>query len=286
MAKIRLDPKAVIADKIMTLIKEKELLPWQMPYIGMGPTNLETKAAYKGINFVYLGLLCIVKEYSTGYFLTYKQAQKVGGNVKKGEKGHYIIKYNPPIIDDDGEIKSIPWYKLYTVFNLDQCENLEAPFREESLVQPCDKADKLIADYTLPADGPKISYGGYQAYYQPSVDKIQIPNRKDFHVTEQYYGTVFHEMAHSTGHPSRLCRKGITDIWMRNMHRYSYEELIAEFTSAMLANQAGLATDKLVESSAAYIKSWNKYFEQDPKKIVEAASEASKAADFIIGKKK
>jgi len=226
----------------------------------------------------------MIDGYSSEYFLTFKQAKSKGGSVKKGSKGYQVLKFNPPVLDENDKVIRPPWWKVYTVFNLDQCENIEIPESKTHDLDfnPIDSCEEFSNNYLLSAKGPVLKFGGNVARYIPSKDTIQLPNKEQFLSVERYYKTLFHEIGHSTGHESRLSREGITDISMRNIHQYSYEELIAEFSAAMLCGLTGISNESLIENSASYIDNWLSYLKKDPQKLVDAVSEASKAVDFIL----
>lgn len=121
------------------------------------------------------------------------------------------------------------------------------------------------------------------AWYRPSTDTVGMPARGLFNSSEQYYNTLFHELTHSTGHPSRIGREGIEKLNTFGSERYSREELVAEMGAAMLCGLTGLAPHTL-ENSAAYLQSWLRALKADSRMVVAAASAAQKAADFILGK--
>jgi antirestriction protein ArdC len=103
-----------------------------------------------------------------------------------------------------------------------------------------------------------------------------MPKKESFESEEEYYSTLFHELAHSTQHLGRLDRdKNKED------HAYSKEELVAEMTSAMLCGVAGIEK-KTIDNSAAYVRNWSKKFKDNEKMVVEAAQKAQKAADYIL----
>jgi antirestriction protein ArdC len=117
----------------------------------------------------------------------------------------------------------------------------------------------------------------------PSQDRIQIPGRKLFSCAPEYYSTLFHELIHSTGHASRLARKGVVDPSRFDSHDYSFEELVAECGAAFLCAQGGISP-ATIDNAAAYLGSWMKKLRSEPRWIVEAAGQAAKAADLVMGK--
>ena len=132
----------------------------------------------------------------------------------------------------------------------------------------------MVLDYTFKSG---------KAVYYPTVDKINCPPIKDFRVPEEYYCHPFHEMVHSTGHKSRLSRQGVTTKGVAfGDEVYSKEELVAEMGSAMLCGVAGI-DNSTIENSASYIDSWLRALKKDSRLLLQASSQAQKAADYILG---
>jgi antirestriction protein ArdC len=124
--------------------------------------------------------------------------------------------------------------------------------------------------------------GGARAFYRPSTDSIHLPPRAAFREAESYAATLFHELVHSTGHPSRLARPAVTDGALFGDHAYSEEELVAEIGSAFLSGHVGHA-DTTLDNSAAYIASWLRVLRDDRRLVLRAAQRAQRAVDFILG---
>ena len=139
-------------------------------------------------------------------------------------------------------------------------------------------ADAIVELYE---DGPRIEYAGGRAYYKPSEDLVRLPEPARFVDPESFYTTIFHELAHSTGHVSRLDR-GLGTTSSTSKYEYSKEELIAETGAAFLAAAAGISPPT-IEQSAAYIDSWRNQLKADKKLVVQAAGAGQRAADWILG---
>jgi antirestriction protein ArdC len=150
---------------------------------------------------------------------------------------------------------------------------VQAPF------DPIAAAEAIVAGMPKP---PAISHGFNRAAYSPSLDAVRMPSPERFTPREEYYSALFHELGHSTGHASRLARKGITDETMFGSHEYSQEELCAEITSAFLCGHAGIAPATL-DNSAAYLAGWLSKLGDDQRLVVLAAAQAQRAADHILG---
>jgi antirestriction protein ArdC len=185
-----------------------------------------------------------------------------------------------------GETKEFHPTKLvpkdHTVFNIDQTEGIDFPKVEalfQNAAQKIDACEKVIAE--MPCR-PIIKYHGDKAYYIPSQDTVVVPGLEISKSSEGYYSTLFHELAHSTGHESRLNRKELTQSDGFGGTNYSKEELTAELTAAFLCATTGIEQETL-PNSAAYIKGWLQALKNDKTLLLKAASQAQKAADFILG---
>lgn len=268
----------VISDRILNSLKQG-IVPWHKPWTVSSPKNLISKKEYQGINSIILS----IPTFTSSYWVTFNQCKTLGGNVKKGEKGFPCLFFRS--YDKENEFGKTDHFvvaKYYTIFNITQCEGIDDKIPNEDLTvhQPISECEKLFSSYT---DRPVINHGGNKACYFPSLDKIDMPIKESFENSQAYYATLFHEMIHSTGHKSRLNRKGITNTVSFGSNEYSFEELIAEIGSAFLCSKAGI--DNIVfDNSASYIAGWIKILDSDSKCIVQAASAAQKATNYILKK--
>lgn len=208
-----------------------------------------------------------------------------GGKVKKGEKASMVVFWKWLEVEDKktGEKKEIPYLRYINVFHIDQTEGVKAKHTGNDYPDSADAdeaADAIIRDY-LARSGIELSHEeGARAYYQPSADRVVLPLRKQFAETAEYYSTAFHELAHSTGHESRLNR--LTQTAAFGSDEYSKEELVAEISAATLTNHVGLETTGSFQNSAAYVQSWLKALKNDKRMIVSAAGRAEKAVALIL----
>lgn len=266
----------------------KGVIPWRKEWKYSGPVGLPynrlSGKPYRGINV----LLLLSAGFTDARWLTYKQAQELGGNVRRGEKGTRIVFWNlfsKVEKADSGELteEKIPFMREYTVFNWEQVDGLtaELPFTDADF-EPIPAAQSLTDEYLTRA-GIELRHGGGQAYYSPRLDYIQMPDKVSFYSMDAYYATLFHESGHSTGHKTRLARD-LENGGGFGSADYSKEELVAEFTAAFLCAQTGISNERLEVNQAAYIQSWMKAFKNDPKMLVSAAQKAQRAADFIQNK--
>lgn len=275
---VRRDIYQEVTDQIIALL-ERGVVPWRKPWsAGSAPQNIISRKAYKGMNAFLLAL----RGFSSPYWLTYKQAKERGGFVRRGESGARIIFWN--FIErevkngDETEIKAYGYLNTWTVFNLEQCEGVEAPASIQREFTPIESAERVIA--AMP-DKPAIFHvGGNRAFYNPARDEIHLPNREQFSPTEAYYATLFHELAHSTGHGKRLARPDLMNDEFFGSIPYSREELVAEMTAAMLCGVTGIAP-AVVENSAAYLDGWLHELVSDKRMLISAAALAQRAADYI-----
>lgn len=251
-------------------------IPWKRPWVM--PMNAVSKKPYRGINQLMLS----TSDFADPRYVTFYQAQELGGHVKAGAKGFPIVKWNFPTDEDRKKNpNSRPWAKGYTVFNVEQCENLvKLPELTKTEHDSIKEAQAIIDNW---ADKPKIEFGGFRASYAPMLDRVCMPEMDKFNTSEGFYDTFFHELTHSTGHHSRLNREQ-APRFMED--KYGYEELVAEIGSAMLCAEAGIDNSELTENSAAYLQSWLRAVNNDPDMIPKAASMASKAVDMIMGRNK
>jgi antirestriction protein ArdC len=284
------DPFQIITDQIIDMLN-KGTIPWHKPWTSVNdfPTNLSTGKQYRGINIFVLYMTSMAKGYNSRYWLTFNQAKKLGGSIKKGEKSTTIINCSFKKITDtdengEEEEKTIPIIKTWPVFNTDQCEGIDVPVENLATnndITPINICEQIVINFKNP---PVISHSGNRACYVPSIDTIRIPNRSQFHSPEYYHQTLFHELIHSTGSSKRLSRTGITDEIMFGSHQYSREELIAEMGAAFLCAHTGISVST-IQNSAAYISNWLEKLRNDKRLVIQAAGQAQKAVDYILGKK-
>ena len=278
----------MVTDRIMELLEQGEI-PWRKPWRSSGgPRNLITRKPYRGINSFLLNC----SAYGSPYWLTFKQAKDKGGYIRKGERSTIVVFYKwintvsqpseeagfPE--DDKQKLIKIPMLRYYQVFNLDQAEGIKPPSGDEvqNPFTPIKTAEQIIQNMQ---HRPEILYGGDRACYSPHLDKVTLPSQEAFHSPEAFYATCFHELAHATGHSSRLARKGITDPCYFGSHEYSHEELVSEFSASLLCGVAGIEQETLT-NSAAYIRGWLSVLKGDKRLAVIAAGQAQRAADYIL----
>lgn len=279
-----------VTDQIVAML-EQGVVPWRCPILGRQsagiPKNLESGKAYRGVNVFLLALTAWTKGYESSFWLTFNQARQKQGSVKKGEKSSIVIFWRQYETTDKetGELKKVPVLRYYRVFNVAQCDGIAAPDAvtyTPTDFQSIEAAEAIVKGY---AEGPAVEHGGARAYYRPSLDMVRMPEPTRFASGEEYYSTLFHELAHSTGHSKRLDRKLDTEPKPFGSPDYGREELVAEMAAAFLSAHAGIQP-ATIENQAAYVGGWLKQLRNDKKLVVAAAGAAQKASDWIRGERK
>ena len=304
-----------IVDRIIELLDKGELPPWEKSWRNSqsgDPVNALTMKPYRGIN----RWLTLITQQSMGYddprWLTYRQAEGLGGYVQKGEKSTSIIFWkqvpfrqredgdeaqnqahgnngnngsngSPP---DESRIRTYPMLRSYRVFNLEQtqdCKVKPLPPAETTGHDPTPLAEAIIAGMPNPPEMEFYENANYVPHYEPATDVIRVPRMGRYLNLEDYYNTVFHELTHATGHSKRLDRFSL-DANADGLHAYGREELTAAMGSAILAAHAGIEAE-LVERDARYIRHWRDTINADKPMIIRSATLAQRAVDLILGEK-
>ncbi len=274
----------ILTDKVLEMIN-KGTAPWQRPWRAGGyrPQNPVSGTKYRGFNYLLLSYMQQANGWNNNW-MTWNQCAERGGTVKDDQKDKFslIFFYNfREVLDaNDNVTGKIPFLKYFRVYNLSQIDGIEIAEETVTEIDTLDVAESIVNGY---ADKPEIRFNGNQACYIPVIDKINMPERNTFHTSEGYYATLFHELAHSTGHGSRLNRKEVTSPTYFGSHDYSLEELVAELTSLFLCDNCGITNDRGMENSAAYLRGWYSALKHNPTMFGTAASRAQKAADYILG---
>lgn len=286
--------RASLYDDITTkIIAELEAgrLPWVQPWgssvakaaLAM-PSNAATGRRYSGINVLILWGAVIEHGFPGQSWLTFRQALALGGNVRKGERGTTVVyadRFTPEdekrrARDAGEDAHAIPFLKRFTVFNAAQCDGLPndvavaAPPPPPGLIEP--QVEALIR-----ATGIDFRIGGDRAFYVPALDYVQVPPPHAYFEPINWHRTALHELGHATGHPSRLGRDMTGGFGTK---KYAFEELVAEINAAFCCASLGIVP---TVRHADYIASWLEVLREDNRAIVRAASQASKAADWLLG---
>lgn len=284
MASAKFDVYQHVTDEIIGQI-EAGTPPWRQPWTGgrMGahfPLR-HMGEEYRGINVLMLWATAASKGYVSARWMTYRQAQELGGQVRKGEKSATVVKYGT--IDregDDGEERVVPYCRAYRVFNADQVEGLPEAYyiRPDPPRDLGTTTDPRLEAFFAATGAMIITSEDPRAYYELSRDRIHMPPIATFFSASGYYGTLAHELTHWTGSDARLARiKRFAD-----RKAYAFEELVAEIGACMLGVRLGV--EPQFDQSGAYVEGWLAALKEDKRAIFRAASEAQKAVDFIMAK--
>lgn len=266
-----------VTDRIVSAL-EAGTVPWLRPWrdgksgSDLEPFNAVSGRPYNGINLLILGSM----PYSSLGWLTYKQAAEIGGNVRKGEHGTMVIfwKFDQKKDEETGKTKTVPFARGYTVFNVEQCENLDATKLKIPAMPDAGQTDINALAQRV---GAVVRHGGNRAFYTTKGDFIQMPGAETFRTEEHYRATLAHELTHWTGNEKRCARefgKRFGD------NAYAFEELVAEIGSAFLCARHGIALDGLQHPD--YIATWLTVLQNDKRAIFTASSKAKEAAAFLM----
>jgi antirestriction protein ArdC len=278
-----------ITDKIVAEL-EAGRVPWVQPWGSTAvkahlaiPKNASTARHYRGVNILILWGSVIERGFTGQSWLTFRQALSLGGHVRKGERGTTVVYADRFVPSDEKrrgaetgeEAQTIPFLKRFTVFNTDQCEDLPpeiataAPTPPPAMIEP--RIEALIK-----ATGINFRIGGDRAFYAPIEDYVQVPPPQAYFEPINWHRTALHELGHATGHRSRLDRDQSGSYGTR---KYAFEELVAELSAAFGCASLGIVP---TVRHSDYIGSWLEVLREDNRAIVRAASQASKAADYLL----
>lgn len=276
----------IITDKIISAIETGQAngKHYICEFIG---ANQEPKrhngVAYNGINAFVLSIIASMNGYKNDFWFTFKQAQDLGGQVRKGEKSAPVIYFSQiEKEDDEGTKEKYSFLRMYNVFNAQQIDNLPEHFYIEKEYKKRDTHQEIeIAEKILKKSQANINHSNVaRAYYAPDHDMIHLSYPIQFTNEQAYYRTALHELTHWTGHKTRLSREQNSRF---GSVQYAFEELIAELGSAFLMQKLGITSlDTGLDNHENYIASWLEALKNDTKFIFKASSEAQKACDYIL----
>ena len=281
-----------VAEGLISLM-ESGVAPWSKPWIVRGaddpwlPHNGFSGRRYNGFNSLYLSLLMRANSWDDPRFYTWKNVDAAGGKVCEGEEKKFtVVVYNKRVTKQDesdpDKVSAFYLMKYYRVYNACQVSGLpefDSFVPDDSFIHDDSfpVAEGVVSEYE-DASSVRIGFGGDRAFYQPSMDVIQMPEREQFSSLAAFYQTLFHEVIHSTGHSSRQDRLGERSGF--GSDEYAKEELVAEFGAAFLCANTDVPLAE--DASAAYLKSWAARCKDDPGMLVTAVNAAQRAADFVL----
>jgi antirestriction protein ArdC len=279
-----------ITDKIIAEL-EAGRVPWVQPWgtaaakatLAM-PKNAATSRQYGGINILILWGSVIEKEFTGQSWLTFRQALTLGGHVRKGERGTTVVYADRFVPADEKrraretgeEAQAVPFLKRFTVFNTDQCDGLPADIATTA-PPPLPAMIEPTVEALINATGIDFRIGGNRAFYAPTEDYVQVPPPAAYFEPINWHRTALHELSHASGHKLRLNRD-LSGTY--GTKKYAFEELIAELGAAFSCASLGIVP---TVRHADYIGAWLEVLREDNRAIVRAASQATKAADYLLG---
>ena len=283
--------KRDIAQEISNLIISKietGTLPWRRPWTSIGAGGRPLRAngvPYTGINAVFLWAMGDASGYRSRYWMTYKQAKDLGGQVRSGEESSISVYFNSinktevDRVTGEEATKNIRFMRSYAIFNADQIDDLPEHFRPDvlKLVEPTASERQSAIDAFFDPIAVEVRHGGDRAFYSPGGDYVQMPPKAAFRTSDHHAATLGHELGHATGAAHRLGRtfgKRFRD------KAYAFEELIADCTSGIICAELGLPCE-LHDSHASYIEGWLKILKADKTAIITAAAQAEKAYKWL-----
>lgn len=282
-----MDVRQIITDRIISMLEKGEGYfreRWSRASQHGMPRSGKTGNAYKGINVLVLWDAALENSYASNVWLTFKQAQEMGAQVRKGEKGTMCVYFEmvqKKAKANEDEADFFPMCKAFWLFNVAQIEGLPADItatdekKSQEIFDQCELGEMLLR-----TSGARIAYGFDSAMYSPSKDMIGMPDKNKFFSAEDYYSTAVHELTHWTGHETRLNRvfgKRFGD------DAYAMEELVAEISASFLCAELGFI-NKTIPNHVSYIESWLKVLKNDKNAIFTAAKQANLATTYLLEK--
>ncbi len=284
----------IVTERIINLL-EQDVIPWRQPWSAAGaPRNLVSNKNYRGVNFFLLS----ATKYVSPFWLTLKQANELGGSVRKGEHGQIVVFWrideaansntepDPEELESNAKAQRRFVLRFYRVWNVEQCDLPQAlldklPKIETYQHDSIEAAERIIANMPKP---PEIVRQGSKAFYSVLTDRVTLPPRELFVNAEEEACTALHEISHAVGAPKRLNRESIAEAAPFGSPIYATEELIAEMSAAYLCAEAGISP-AVVQNQAAYIQGWLTTLRNDKRLVVIAAAKAQRAADYILNRR-
>ena len=289
-----------VTNKLIAMM-EQGVNPWRKPWshctedVAVSHTNGKP---YSLLNQMLLG-------FRSGEYLTFNQVKKEGGKIKKGAKSEIVVFWQcgglktvkapegEEETEDEENTQWVAWrnpvLKYYRVFHIDNTEGIKVKYPQKELelitnINPIERAENTASNYCNRSGVTLIIQKSNSAFYRPSTDSVTVPLREQFSEISEFYSTLFHELTHSTGHPTRLNR--LSGGIHKASEKYSREELVAEIGAAACLSKLGIEHKDTEENSAAYLKSWARFLSGDPRAFIVAAGKAEKAVNMIFGDQK
>ena len=296
METVKRDLFGEVTGKIVSSL-EKGVVPWHQPWSFVEPAqNHFSGHRYRGIN----ALLMLLDDYKTPYFATIRQINEAGGRVRKGAKSTAVYFHDRIYKDKNGArlkedeakarlkagdktVKVYPYIRLFPVFNMQDVEGCAVKPASATLNEDNQEV-AVCQDFLTSLNGAARiqTHPTEGAYFHKVEDFIMMPELPRFASSELYYGTLFHELTHWTGHQSRLNRATLTDALKFGDTNYSKEELTAELGACFLCNQHGISTPAVEQNAESYIANWLGVLKKNSRFIWDAASDAQAAFTYLM----
>lgn len=295
--------REAIAAALLEVLNSGKELTWQPGWFsngfGRADVNATTGRAYRGSNVFMTYITRYMNGWEDNRWVTFNQAKELGGSIKKGAKGLPLLKYNVKDFKTGkepnwAEIHALPiaeqyeyvrenvrsWTSRFIVFNVEQCDNLKLPPLDTLAMSEAEreKNNALIEAVIANSSAPVFYDGGNRAFYRPATDDIHLPKIAQFKTMQDYYATALHEIAHSTGHESRLNRDLQNTFGSKE---YAREELRAELSAVFTQTELGISiTGTALEQHGAYVEAW-KEIAALPDELATVMEEAQAITDYI-----
>lgn len=289
----------IVTDTFIQIMEKRIEGKWERPWISLNAglaQNPYSETVYSGLNQFYLSLNCYLGNYSINKWLTFLQVQALNGKIKKGEQGTEIFftdscyytaagtKVKKEIAEmmsdkEKANLKKVIFYKYFNVWNVEQIENISPEFYTEEEMHKRNVWDaNATAEKVILNTAATVIYKPQnRAYYNVSKDEIVLPEKVQFNGDAGFYSTAFHELAHWTGHSSRLNRPTLTGKGNEN---YMKEELTAELGSAFICAELGIELD--MPNNAKYLQYWIDALKENNRYIFSVASKSQAACKFVL----
>jgi antirestriction protein ArdC len=287
----RVDIYSKITDRIIASLEEG-VRPWVQPW---STGHLEGRISrplrqngepYSGINVLLLWSETVSRGFRSPTWVTFRQAAELGAHVRKGETGSTVVYANrvrrTETADNGDEVeRDIPFLKAYTVFNLEQLDDLPDGYLPSLAESPKKDVNRnAAADAFFAATGAVIRQGGNKAFFAPGPDIIQMPPIETFRDAESYYATLGHEHIHWAGGKHRLDRD--LSRYAKDKSERAREELIAELGAVFLCADLGIVPEMDPRPDhASYIASWLTVLKNEKRFVFSAAAHAQRAVAYL-----
>lgn len=279
------DKFEIVTQKIIDLM-EQGVKPWEKPWHSVGYGNLISGHAYRGINPMLCAVDMMINDWEHPYFIGFHQASEMGWSIKRGSRSTWLRWGGTAckeVEQEDGstEKQFFSTAKWLQVFNIACVDDSKADRKITDRIKATASSNpsprRIEVDEFVSLQKATIKHLGDVACYSPTSDSIAMPKYEDFSSAEGYYGTLIHELTHWSGHSSRLDR----DMSGRfGSQKYAFEELIAELGTAFVCNELCMSSE--LEHHASYLDNWLQVLKSDNKAFFKAASQAQKAAVFLM----